>query len=428
MVQGLRQKLVLKQLIVIDMNRALLYLYSNQWEMCKKVLKSLQQENKSDDVPCLIQAVQLCREKNYEKAISFLEDFIETHSDPDVHSIDLANIKLALVQILLGQGKVERVCAILESMHEIKYTPGIMSILVALHDSRKGGEMKAIQILNDAIAWHIKNKTANEIVVKLLWESACYKLNKKHPKQAAENLEQMRRLDPKNVKVLAQLIFAYSQFNRSKAHQISEALPSLEQMSVAVNVEKLEADGPSVLAPRFLKRQQKQQKKLLEKKQEENSQAKGDDKKEDLRRAKETVSEVKIDPLLVKKGKKKRKKRKLPKNMDPAVEPDPERWIPLRERSYYKGRRKDRRKNVTKGTQGSSTMSSEYLDMSAKIQTPAQAPGSPGSSGSTPASPRPGSVPLKQPPLNSPKPSTGARPKSKQTARGKKKKGGKGGW
>lgn len=51
-----------------------------------------------------------------------------------------------------------------------------------------------------------------------------------------------------------------------------------------------------------------------------------------------------------------KKKRKviLPKNFDPTATIDPERWLPLRERSYYRGRRNNKKKNqaVGKGTQG----------------------------------------------------------------------------
>ncbi len=56
---------------------------------------------------------------------------------------------------------------------------------------------------------------------------------------------------------------------------------------------------------------------------------------------------------LVKKTKKKKKKVKLPKNYDPSVQLDPERWIPLRERSYYRGKRNKKKQNtIGKGTQG----------------------------------------------------------------------------
>jgi signal recognition particle subunit SRP72 len=49
----------------------------------------------------------------------------------------------------------------------------------------------------------------------------------------------------------------------------------------------------------------------------------------------------------------KKRKRKiiLPKNYNPNVAIDSERWLPLRERSYFKGKRR-KRNAVGKGTQG----------------------------------------------------------------------------
>ena len=54
-----------------------------------------------------------------------------------------------------------------------------------------------------------------------------------------------------------------------------------------------------------------------------------------------------------KKKSKKKKKIQLPKNYDPNVPIDPERWLPLRERSYYKDKRKKKgQSTIGKGTQG----------------------------------------------------------------------------
>ncbi len=54
-----------------------------------------------------------------------------------------------------------------------------------------------------------------------------------------------------------------------------------------------------------------------------------------------------------KKNKKKKKKVQLPKNIDPNVPIDAERWLPLRERSYYKDKRKKKgQSGIGKGTQG----------------------------------------------------------------------------
>lgn len=47
---------------------------------------------------------------------------------------------------------------------------------------------------------------------------------------------------------------------------------------------------------------------------------------------------------------------KLPKNCDPKSTPDPERWLPMRERSYYRGRKKGKKKEqVGRGTQGATS-------------------------------------------------------------------------
>uniref|UniRef100_UPI00358F44DF signal recognition particle subunit SRP72-like n=1 Tax=Myxine glutinosa TaxID=7769 RepID=UPI00358F44DF len=103
---------------------------------------------------------------------------------------------------------------------------------------------------------------------------------------------------------------------------------------------------------------------------------------------------------------------KLPKSYDPNNGPDPERWLPMKERSYYRGKRKTKKKEqIGKGTQGSTTGGATELDASKGVSSP-------------PASPRPGSggasnvVPPRQQ-----KPSTAGTKK-----KAKKKKGGKGGW
>ena len=43
------------------------------------------------------------------------------------------------------------------------------------------------------------------------------------------------------------------------------------------------------------------------------------------------------------------------KNIDPNVQLDQERWLPLKERSYYKGKRNKKKIGIGKGTQGSVT-------------------------------------------------------------------------
>ncbi len=67
---------------------------------------------------------------------------------------------------------------------------------------------------------------------------------------------------------------------------------------------------------------------------------------------------------VAKKQEKKKKKRKirLPKNYEPGVPPDPERWLPRRERAGYRGRRRDKRQaNLLRGPQGATSNAAPEL-------------------------------------------------------------------
>ena len=69
---------------------------------------------------------------------------------------------------------------------------------------------------------------------------------------------------------------------------------------------------------------------------------------------------------------KKKRKPKLPKNFDPARQPDPERWLPRKERTTYRKVKRDRRRiEPMKGTQGGSSDQADRYDMSKQVTTSA---------------------------------------------------------
>jgi len=108
------------------------------------------------------------------------------------------------------------------------------------------------------------------------------------------------------------------------------------------------------------------------------------------------------------KKKKKRRRRIMPKNYNPDVDPDPERWLPRRERAGYRRTRKERRKGEKfTGAQGTAAGQSDNFDYSAKKAS------------AGPASPASGAVP---------KGGSSARPQPDQNApRQQQRKGGGGG-
>merc|ERR1712098_1034880 len=80
------------------------------------------------------------------------------------------------------------------------------------------------------------------------------------------------------------------------------------------------------------------------------------------------------DAMLVNKKKKQKKKKRLPKNYNPNADPDPERWLPKKERTGLKYMlgvrkpRKDKRKaEKFTGAQGTDVGKSENYDYSGKL-------------------------------------------------------------
>lgn len=118
------------------------------------------------------------------------------------------------------------------------------------------------------------------------------------------------------------------QFDKNRALELSKQLPTIKELSVGVDLDNLNvltsSSSTSVTA-----------------------------KKSPGVRQDSNPSTPKTDDSV--KRKKKHKKGKLPKNYDPNVAPDPERWLPKYERTGYRKKRDRRTKDVIKGSQGTAS-------------------------------------------------------------------------
>ncbi|XP_023780548.1 signal recognition particle subunit SRP72 [Cyanistes caeruleus] len=379
--EGVEHKLSKKQLQAIEFNKALLAMYTNQADQCRKLSASLQSQSPEHLLPVLIQAAQLCREKQHAKAVGLLQDFA------DQHPANAAEIKLTMAQLKIAQGSVTKACMILRSIEELQHKPGMVSALVTMYSHEEDID-SAIEVFTQAIQWYQQYQPKSPVHLSLIREAANFKLKHGRKKEAISDLEELWKQNPKDVHTLAQLISAYSLVDPEKAKVLSKHLPSSDTMSLKVDVDALEnSHGATYVRKKAGK---------LTGDNQQKEQGQGEVKK-----------------------KKKKKKGKLPKNYDPKVTPDPERWLPMRERSYYRGRKKGKKKDqVGKGTQGSTTTGSSELDASRTASSP-------------PTSPRPGSgaavsatsnviPPRHQKPAGA--------PATKKKQQQKKKKGSKGGW
>ncbi|KAM6362535.1 signal recognition particle subunit SRP72 isoform 1-T2 [Alca torda] len=379
--EGVEHKLSKKQLQAIEFNKALLAMYTNQADQCRKLSASLQSQSPEHLLPVLIQAAQLCREKQHAKAVALLQDFA------DQHPANAAEIKLTMAQLKIAQGSITKACMILRSIEELQHKPGMVSALVTMYSHEEDID-SAIEVFTQAIQWYQQFQPKSPVHLSLIREAANFKLKHGRKKEAISDLEELWKQNPKDVHTLAQLISAYSLVDPEKAKVLSKHLPSSDTMSLKVDVDALEnSHGATYVRKKAGK---------LTGDSQQKEQGQGDVKK-----------------------KKKKKKGKLPKNYDPKVTPDPERWLPMRERSYYRGRKKGKKKDqVGKGTQGSTTAGSSELDASKTASSP-------------PTSPRPGSAAAVSATSNVIPPrhqKPAGAPATKKKQQQKKKKGAKGGW
>ncbi|NXO02227.1 SRP72 protein, partial [Rhinopomastus cyanomelas] len=390
--EGVEHKLSKKQLQAIEFNKALLAMYTNQADQCRKLSASLQSQSPEHLLPVLIQAAQLCREKQHAKAIVLLQDFA------DQHPASAAEIKLTMAQLKIAQGSVTKACMILRSIEELQHKPGMVSALVTMYSHEEDID-SAIEVFAQAIQWYQQFQARTNdgccvfqpkspVHLLLIREAANFKLKHGRKKEAISDLEELWKQNPKDVHTLAQLISAYSLVDPEKAKVLSKHLPSSDTLSLKVDVDALEnSHGATYVRKKASK---------LTGDNQQKEQGQGEVKK-----------------------KKKKKKGKLPKNYDPKVTPDPERWLPMRERSYYRGRKKGKKKDqVGKGTQGSTTAGSSELDASRTASSP-------------PTSPRPGSAAAVSATSNVIPPrhqKPAGAPATKKKQQQKKKKGTKGGW
>ncbi|XP_051915470.1 signal recognition particle subunit SRP72 [Hippocampus zosterae] len=378
--EGVEYKLAKKQLRTIEFNKALLAMYTNQADQCRKLSSGLQTQNPGHPRPVLIQVAQLCREKQHSKAVELLQQFSDQHPE------SASGIKLTMAQLYLAQGHVTKACDVLRSIDEFKHKAGMVSALVSMYSHEEDID-GAIDVFRQAIQHYQSVQPGSTAHLALVREAANFKLKYGRKKEAISDLEQLWKQNPKDIHTLAQLISAYSLVDTDKAKSLSKHLPSADTMSFKVDVDELENSHGATYV------RKKAAKVAGENLPKEEGQ--GDIKK-----------------------KKKKKKGKLPKNCDPKATPDPERWLPMRERSYYRGKKKGKKKEqIGKGTQGATAGASSELDASKTVSSPPTSPRPGSASGSAPTNVVP---PRQQKPASS-----GA---TRKKAPQKKKKSGKGGW
>jgi len=323
----LKLKLNTWQLKRITLNHCRFALITNQLSQCAELCDVIEKKYPDliEDV-ALLKAIILWRQNKTSEAIDILKTFVYQQKQPTAK----LNCTLVAVKLLLMQNDTSEAITLLENLGELKYKLGIVSTLVTLYLNVENFKA-ASDLFNDTLSWYSQNEVDNSKVTILLKQLAKLHLREQDPKEAAKRLARLLELNPNNKKFLAQLIIAYTQFDPEKAQMYSKQLPPLDFQDTDIDL--LESTN-WMMGSKLIKK-----------------------------------STLKPDPAgskaEVEKKRKKKRKIILPKNFNPDVPPNPERWLPRHERTGYR-KKKDRRNKETgigKGTQGASNASSEQFNI-----------------------------------------------------------------
>ncbi|EIE87601.1 hypothetical protein RO3G_12312 [Rhizopus delemar RA 99-880] len=244
------------------------------------------------------------------KAIEELKKYAERR--PSSLAIHFATIQLQLLESQHAAALQTLQHYLAAAQKQDQYRPALVALLVWLYQQTGQSELAMETLDKAASVWKTDAAfTTTHTPTSIIKQTAAFKLKASRFEEAVADYEQLVKEDPTDAQAVAGLIAAYAQVDPAKAEQYGNALPEIALNHL--DIDTLEKVVPGV------KR-----------------------------------GYVKKDPnsVHVKKPKEKKKRTPLlPKNMDPNVQPDPERWLPKQERSTFRMKGKNK-KAANKGPQG----------------------------------------------------------------------------
>ncbi|KAG6409610.1 hypothetical protein SASPL_127650 [Salvia splendens] len=310
---GLDLKLSPKQREAIYVNRLLLLLHSNKLDQARELAAALPTMFPKSIMPVLLQAAVHVRENKANKAEEILGNF--ANKFPDKSNAVL----LARAQVAASAGHPQIAAESLLKIQDIQHMPATTATIVSLKE-RAGDIDGADAVFDSAIQWWSNAMAEDNKLAVIMREAALFKLRHGKKNEAARLFEELIKTH-KSMDALVGLIETAAHTDVAKAESYEKQLKPLTGLK-GIDVDALEKtsgakhvdNGPIAGIPEAYEQKNKE------------------------------------------KAKKKRKRKpKYPKGFDPAnpgPPPDPERWLPKRERSSYRPKRKDKRAAQVRGSQG----------------------------------------------------------------------------
>ncbi|RLN54500.1 hypothetical protein BBJ28_00013540 [Nothophytophthora sp. Chile5] len=245
--------------------------------------------------------------------------------------------RLGLAHVYLTEGQVLKAAECIRSIEQLAHSPGTVATLVALYEGA-GDSAAAQTVLESALAHHRAGDYASEQAMKIREGDCWYKIQKKQYREAADAYLELLEGETAGVldrdlrlRSMASLVVALSFCDVEAAEARCAMLPAIEESNVEPSELEKQAPRSSRLAAKF-----------------------ADDKKNECVLRKRAAK----NPESIARKRAKRKEAFLASlRARPdynasigLVNPDPERWIPRKQRSHGKRGRRGRNRFV--GAQG----------------------------------------------------------------------------
>ncbi|KAI5800011.1 hypothetical protein EDC01DRAFT_613135 [Geopyxis carbonaria] len=225
-------------------------------------------------------------------------------------------LALTSIQLRMGAGNITGSIEILEKLFEnlepqMRYQPGLVGLMVALLD-HQGRKKYMREILYKASEWWKNLSSPNPYILRAAGKSMLESDSLSDLASAGELFSSLLHLNPSDQVSAAGLVASFATSDPSAISNHVENLTPVTTLISGIDVAALEAAG--VAQP-----------------------------------SKKRGADI---PIISARPKKVRRKPKLPKNFDPLKKVDPERWLPMRDRSYYKPKGRKDKKKAAAITQG----------------------------------------------------------------------------
>mmetsp|Transcript_136557 Transcript_136557/g.323443 ORF Transcript_136557/g.323443 Transcript_136557/m.323443 type:complete len:651 (+) Transcript_136557:55-2007(+) len=315
--EGLEHKQTRRQTVEIACNKVLLLLQAQKIDVAKKELDKLCESYPDHPRVALVQAAIAHREKKGKVCEEILQGYIASHADDQV--------VLPLAQLYTQQQKHDLAVEVLAKLPLSSRTqPTTVEAIVNLHQRQKSPD-KAVACLREAIKYWSSQEEESETLAQVVRIAARLAMQLKDRAFAAEVYQSyLENIDGSDYEALCGLVQALAVTDPERATEYAERLqvPAFDHL----DPEELEAQPIPKVGAMFSQR----------------------------RRDREDEADGK--PVRVKK--KRKRKIRYPKGFDPenpGPPPDPERWLPKRERSEFKKKMRKRDKHLLRGPQGAIT-------------------------------------------------------------------------